>query len=226
MNDLHEHVRALKENGTLSQQRIDADKGKKEKRSASRGPEKISEIRAEVYSTLFSACVLLLLFGWLSKSCSSSEEGRDLQAQHQRKVITSNVESARNALISESAIGVRKANEYHELMILLGATISANPSYSSTHAKITYQIDGRKITCIRGIANDFFSNDCDGMGTVLRKRFNLANLQMNLKELGYTPGKIDGYFGKQTSAAITEYQKDNNLEVTGETSPELEKEFW
>ena len=64
------------------------------------------------------------------------------------------------------------------------------------------------------------------MGTVLRKRFNLANLQMNLKELGYTPGKIDGYFGKQTSAAITEYQKDNNLEVTGETSPELEKEFW
>lgn len=41
-----------------------------------------------------------------------------------------------------------------------------------------------------------------------------------LKELGYNPGKVDSYFDPDTKRAVMEFQKANNIEVTGVLSGE------
>ncbi|MBB4121274.1 lytic murein transglycosylase [Martelella radicis] len=46
-------------------------------------------------------------------------------------------------------------------------------------------------------------------------------LQAGLKERGFDAGTVDGVFGTQTRAAISAYQRQNGLAVTGEPSMEL-----
>lgn len=43
----------------------------------------------------------------------------------------------------------------------------------------------------------------------------VKKLQQQLKGAGYDPGGIDGIYGKNTAAAVTAYQKANNLAVDG-----------
>ncbi len=45
--------------------------------------------------------------------------------------------------------------------------------------------------------------------------------QAVLTDLGYEPGPVDGSYGPRTSQAITEYQKENGLLVTGTPSEAL-----
>jgi hypothetical protein len=49
----------------------------------------------------------------------------------------------------------------------------------------------------------------------------LAMIQGDLQKLGYTPGNTDGVMDKPTIVAISRFQVDNDLEVTGEPSPQL-----
>jgi peptidoglycan hydrolase-like protein with peptidoglycan-binding domain len=46
-------------------------------------------------------------------------------------------------------------------------------------------------------------------------------VQQELAHRGYNPGKADGVLGRQTRAAIRDYQDDNDLPVTGDVSLEL-----
>ena len=55
-------------------------------------------------------------------------------------------------------------------------------------------------------------------GTVLR-------VQQVLAELGYTPGTIDGDWGQNTADAVSAFQRDRKLAVTGTITPELLTEF-
>lgn len=48
-----------------------------------------------------------------------------------------------------------------------------------------------------------------------------AMIQRDLRILGYSPGNTDGVMDKPTIVAISRFQVDNNLEVTGEPSPQL-----
>ncbi len=43
----------------------------------------------------------------------------------------------------------------------------------------------------------------------------LRRAQKALAELGYYEGEIDGVYGKETRTAFKEYQRDNDLDVTG-----------
>lgn len=43
----------------------------------------------------------------------------------------------------------------------------------------------------------------------------IRGTQLILKELGYKPGRTDGYFSKQTKQALQAFQQDNGLKVTG-----------
>lgn len=47
------------------------------------------------------------------------------------------------------------------------------------------------------------------------------DIQLTLKSLGYEPGPADGIYGANTADAIEQYQRENNLRVTGEISEEL-----
>jgi len=49
----------------------------------------------------------------------------------------------------------------------------------------------------------------------------VAEIQAGLKELGYEVGKLDGLPGPNTRSAISAFQKDRDLPVTGEASAEL-----
>lgn len=44
----------------------------------------------------------------------------------------------------------------------------------------------------------------------------IKSAQLMLEGLGYTPKREDGYFSRDTETAVEQYQKDNDLEVTGE----------
>lgn len=55
-------------------------------------------------------------------------------------------------------------------------------------------------------------------GTVLR-------VQQVLAELGYAPGTIDGAWGQNTADAVSAFQRDRNMTVTGTITPELLAEF-
>jgi peptidoglycan hydrolase-like protein with peptidoglycan-binding domain len=46
-------------------------------------------------------------------------------------------------------------------------------------------------------------------------------VQGHLKTLGYDPGNVDGEASMQTSIAISQFQAEKGLEVTGEVSPQL-----
>ncbi|MBR0368950.1 MAG: peptidoglycan-binding protein [Clostridia bacterium] len=50
-------------------------------------------------------------------------------------------------------------------------------------------------------------------------------LQQKLIELGYLTGEPDGVYGETCAAAVSAYQKDHNLEVTGEADPDLLEEL-
>lgn len=44
----------------------------------------------------------------------------------------------------------------------------------------------------------------------------IANVQTMLTGLGYDPGRTDGYFSKETEAAVKKFQSENELKATGE----------
>lgn len=46
-------------------------------------------------------------------------------------------------------------------------------------------------------------------------------IQKDLVALGYDPGNIQGEMSTETAIAISKFQAENNLEVTGEASPQL-----
>jgi N-acetyl-anhydromuramyl-L-alanine amidase AmpD len=43
----------------------------------------------------------------------------------------------------------------------------------------------------------------------------VVTLQQNLKDRGYSIGRVDGIFGSRTRRAVINYQADNGLNVTG-----------
>jgi hypothetical protein len=47
------------------------------------------------------------------------------------------------------------------------------------------------------------------------------NIQTSLTRLGYNPGPIDGVYGQMTADAISAYEYNNKLPVTGQPSPGL-----
>lgn len=53
----------------------------------------------------------------------------------------------------------------------------------------------------------------------------IAALQQRLLELGFTLDRIDGIFGRQTDAAVREFQKNVGLEPDGICGPEVFKAF-
>ncbi|MFC7321907.1 S41 family peptidase [Halobacillus campisalis] len=48
----------------------------------------------------------------------------------------------------------------------------------------------------------------------------IENVQIMLEGLGYEPGRTDGYFSKETEAAVSEFQADQGLETSGKVNEE------
>jgi peptidoglycan hydrolase-like protein with peptidoglycan-binding domain len=51
-------------------------------------------------------------------------------------------------------------------------------------------------------------------------RDNIKKVQQTLRDKGFDPGPIDGHMGSQTREAISQYQKSENLPVTGHLDAE------
>jgi hypothetical protein len=49
--------------------------------------------------------------------------------------------------------------------------------------------------------------------------------QKRLQELGYTPGQLDGVWGEKTERAVKEFQRDNNLLVTGDLDEQTKEKM-
>lgn len=46
-------------------------------------------------------------------------------------------------------------------------------------------------------------------------RNDIKNIQLALKEAGYKPGRVDGIYGPETTAAVRKFQNDRNLKGNG-----------
>ncbi len=53
----------------------------------------------------------------------------------------------------------------------------------------------------------------------------VAATQANLARLGYAPGPIDGQYGPQTAAAISQFQRDQGLPADGKLSGQVALEI-
>jgi hypothetical protein len=92
--------------------------------------------------------------------------------------------------------------------------------YTSTEAEIT-----------RNIGEAFGSAMLEivGSGTVASSESNVSEsggglveaIQSSLAKRGYYKGKVDGLFGPNTKMAISDYQADSGMKVTGEASSAL-----
>jgi hyperosmotically inducible periplasmic protein len=60
----------------------------------------------------------------------------------------------------------------------------------------------------------------DGSDKATGSQTHVAAAQQALKTNGYNPGPIDGYMGQQTVTAVREFQKREQLPVTGQLTPE------
>jgi len=60
----------------------------------------------------------------------------------------------------------------------------------------------------------------DGSDKVTGSQTHVAAAQQALKTNGYNPGPIDGYVGPQTTTAVREFQKREQLQVTGQLDPD------
>jgi peptidoglycan hydrolase-like protein with peptidoglycan-binding domain len=67
--------------------------------------------------------------------------------------------------------------------------------------------------------SDFFDGD-DQPGTPEARSERVREVQLKLHEKGYYDGEIDGIPGPKTRTALREYQRENNLEVTGRLNAE------
>src|SRR6266508_6459336 len=47
----------------------------------------------------------------------------------------------------------------------------------------------------------------------------VSDLQRRLRELGYSPGPVDGVFGLRTGQAVRAFQRDSGLKVDGIVGP-------
>lgn len=65
----------------------------------------------------------------------------------------------------------------------------------------------------------FFDGD-DQPSTPEARSERVREVQLKLHEKGYYDGEIDGIPGPKTRDALREYQRDNNLEVTGRLNAE------
>lgn len=89
--------------------------------------------------------------------------------------------------------------------LLLGAAFIASPAMANnedqfnTHGHYSYYKSDR------------------GYSDIMRlDRTMVADIQRELHNLGYNPGKVDGILGKQTRGALKRYQHDNYLQGNGE----------
>jgi peptidoglycan hydrolase-like protein with peptidoglycan-binding domain len=49
----------------------------------------------------------------------------------------------------------------------------------------------------------------------------VREIQQLLTDLGYTPGPVDGLYGKKTRAAIQAFQVDKNLDPNGQATQQI-----
>ena len=81
MTDMHDHVKALKEKGVLSPERIASDREKaiREQSKATNTMKRDSNNSFEVVSTIVSACVVAAIIVWFNKSCDTTSENQVTQ---------------------------------------------------------------------------------------------------------------------------------------------------
>lgn len=84
-----------------------------------------------------------------------------------------------------------------------GAGSQRQPGQASTPAAAAPAVGGRPSS------DDLYSDNLTQM------------VQRHLEALGYDPGNTDGEPGLQTTIAISQFQAERGLEVTGEVSPQL-----
>jgi len=93
--------------------------------------------------------------------------------------------------------------------MVFGSNVSIWPA---RYDRIRPRLESLFAVNLPDFADDLRGNDADGLGSP-------SALQQALVTLGFDPGPVDGVWGKQTVAAVREYQRSRGLEVDGHIGP-------
>ncbi len=73
---------------------------------------------------------------------------------------------------------------------------------------------------VPGVTNNASGASSRGSGYA-QNRNSTRQIQQALAQRGYNPGPTDGVMGPQTRSAITQFQRDNNMQATGRADAQL-----
>lgn len=128
----------------------------------------------------------------------------------------------------DSGYRVRELNARLKALYYLEGSVGSNYNSATAEAVTRFQQEaGLKQTgrATAAVQQQLFSRNApeySGYITLRRGDENsrVKEMQRRLDDLGYDTGKIDGYFGKQTQAAIRSFQRSAGLKDTGIADPE------
>ncbi len=128
----------------------------------------------------------------------------------------------------DSGIRVRELNARLKALYYLEGSVGSNYNAATEAAVLRFQQEaGLKQTgkASAAVQQQLFGRrapEYSGYITLSRGDENsrVKDMQRRLAELGYDSGKLDGYFGKQTMAALRSFQRAAGLKATGIADPE------
>lgn len=95
-------------------------------------------------------------------------------------------------------------------MSVLLATVAFGAPAMASDFKEGHRVDSYYSAAERDQVNE---------GVVRLSKSDIKNIQLALKKSGYKPGKIDGVYGRETTAAVKKFQKDRHLKADGKATP-------
>jgi peptidoglycan hydrolase-like protein with peptidoglycan-binding domain len=104
--------------------------------------------------------------------------------------------------------------------ILLGASLQTGVATGSV-TKIASAAAKPKAPTVDGAK----SKQATAEGAKSKLDATVKSVQQTLADLGYAPGPVDGAVGEATTRAISTFQRDRKMAVTGRITPELLREL-
>ncbi|WP_299360760.1 peptidoglycan-binding domain-containing protein [uncultured Paracoccus sp.] len=143
--------------------------------------------------------------GWAATGYLNADQFRALRKQGERATATAPAADRNDS----------RADEQAWARAIEAKTLAGYQAYLAAHPRGAHAAEARQVVD-RTVA-EYARTEASLMPDAGTRRL----LEERLKAMGYEPGEVDGAFTTATRAALREYQKRNELSVTGYVSQQL-----
>ena len=137
----------------------------------------------------------------------------------------------KDAIMSSGGMGIKNmsADELKQMLVPIVKPLTDNflrffYDFSINEDKQAKETPEEKVEDVSSNKTEEGSTETQSVPKKLSKK-DIRKLQERLTELGYSPGPVDGIWGKKTETALKKFQEDNGLSVTGKYDTETTKKL-